>query len=130
MGKPWYSPRGKETAEAKRLYESEHPLPVQVTRHGGYFTSPRGHRHFYGGDAGRRVAEMAARADVPPNDLPVVEYGRELFWLGQCGTYPIALSTPEAFRESLRHAIESDTPSRVCLPEAEKVNQQAGNGEV
>lgn len=126
-GRPWWSmPSGRERAAAKAQYEQEHPLPepepraVRSGRHGGYFISASGHEHFFGGRTDRRVAEVAACADLPPipDDLRPFERDGRLFWVGQRSIYPIDLSTPEAFRASLKTAIHSDSSQQATAAPA------------
>jgi hypothetical protein len=102
-------------AAAKAAYCETHPLPepevrrVVTGRKQGYYLSPGGHVHYYGGDAGRRVAAMAARADCEPISDTLVPFERDgrLVWLGQHGVYPIG-TTPDLFQASLERALQGE----------------------
>jgi hypothetical protein len=115
---PARSPRERTVrAAAKAEYEATHPLPepklrpVRTGWYTGYYVSQSGREHFFGGQPDRRVAEMAACADTPPVPDSLRPFDRDgrLFWLGQRGIYSIDISTPEAFRASLKTAINSDS---------------------
>ena len=118
MPRQWWSmPPGRERAAAKAEYEAAYPVPepelrpVRTGRYTGYFVSPSGHEHHYGGQPDRRVAEMAARADVPPlpDALRPFEHDGRLSWLGRRDVYEIDLSTREAFRVSLQRALQGES---------------------
>jgi hypothetical protein len=127
MNRPWWSmPSGRERAAAKVEYEAAYPLPdpelrpVRTGRHAGYFISASGHEHFFGGQTDERVAEVAARADVPPipDNLRPFERSGRLFWLGKRDVYSIDLSTPARFRASLNAAINSDSSQQATAAPA------------
>jgi hypothetical protein len=137
--KSWWSIPTRTPAEraaragAKAEYETAHPLPVpelrpvRTGRYSGYYVSPSGHHHFYGGQPDRRVCAMAARADLPPLPDGLRPFQRDgLFWLGQRGIYKIDLSTPERFRASLTSALEGEITANP--PAAD--NEQAGTPEM
>jgi hypothetical protein len=102
-------------AAAKAAYCEKHPLPQPAVRRvvtglkQGYYLSAGGHAHFYGGDAGRCVAAMAARADCEPIPDTLVPFERDgqLAWLGQRGIYPIG-TTPDLFKASLERALQGE----------------------
>ena len=102
-------------AKAKAAYCEKHPLPQPAVRRvvagpkQGHYVSASGHIHPYGGSAGRRVAEMAARADCEPIPDTLVPFDRagQLVWIGQHGIYAIDM-TPGLFKASLERALQSE----------------------
>ena len=102
-------------AAAKAAYCEKHPLPETKVRRvaggpkQGHYVSASGHIHHYGGAAGRRVAEMAARADCEPIPDTLVPFDRagQLVWIGQHGIYTIDM-TPDLFKASLEQALQSE----------------------
>ena len=102
-------------AAAKAAYCEKHPLPQPAVRRvvagpkQGHYVSSGGHVHCYGGAAGRRMAEMAARADCEPIPDTLVPFERngQLVWIGQHGIYPIDM-TPDSFKASLERALQSE----------------------
>ena len=102
-------------AKAKAAYCEKHPLPQPAVRRGvgepkqGHYVSSGGHVHCYGGAAGRRVAEMAARTDCEPIPDVLVPFERDgqLVWIGQHGIYPIDM-TPVSFKASLEQTLHSE----------------------
>ena len=102
-------------AKAKAAYCEKHPLPQPAVRRvvagpkQGHYVSASGHIHPYGGSAGRRVAEMAARADCEPIPDTLVPFDRagQLVWIGQHGIYTIDM-TPDLFKASLEQALQSE----------------------
>ncbi len=102
-------------AAAKAAFCQEHPLPRPAVRRvitgpkQGYYVSASGHVHYYGGAAGRRVAEMAARADCEPIPDTLIPFERDgqLAWIGQRGIYPIG-TTPDLFKASLEQALQGE----------------------
>jgi len=118
-------------AAAKAAYCQEHPLPeptvrrVVTGRKQGYYVSAGGHVHYYGGAAGRRVAEMAARADCEPIPDMLVPFERDgqLAWIGQRGVYPIG-TTPDLFKASLERALQGE---RTANQPAAEITEQPGN---
>jgi hypothetical protein len=118
-------------AAAKAAYCQEHPLPEPTVRRvitgprQGYYVSASGHVHYYGGAAGRRVAEMAARADCEPIPDALVPFERDgqLAWIGQRGIYPID-TTPDSFKASLERALQDE---RSANQPAAHITEQPGN---
>ena len=102
-------------AAAKAAYCEKHPLSQPAVRRGvgepkqGRYVSASGHIHCYGGAAGRRVAEMAARADCEPIPDTLVPFQRDgqLMWIGQHGIYAIDM-TPDSFKASLERALQAE----------------------
>jgi len=102
-------------AKAKAAYCEKHPLPQPAVRRvvagpkQGHYVSASGHIHQYGGTAGRRVAEMAARTDCEPIPDVLVPFERagQLMWIGQHGIYTIDM-TPDLFKASLERALQSE----------------------
>ena len=102
-------------AAAKAAYCEKHPLRQSTIRRvvtgprQGHYVSASGHNHHYGGVAGRRVAEMAARADCEPIPDVLVPFERDgqLVWIGQHGIYPIDM-TPVSFKASLEQTLHSE----------------------
>ena len=118
-------------AAAKAAYCQEHPLPEPTVRRvvtgpkQGYYVSAGGHVHYYGGAAGRRVAEMAAHADCKPIPDMLVPFERDgqLAWIGQRGVYPIG-TTPDSFKASLERALQGE---RTANQPAAEITEQPGN---
>jgi hypothetical protein len=118
-------------AAAKAAYCEEHPLPKPTVRRvitgpkQGYYVSASGHVHYYGGAAGRRVAEIAARADCEPIPDTLVPFERngQLTWIGQRGVYPIG-TTPDLFKASLEQALQGE---RAANQPAAEITEQPGN---
>ena len=102
-------------AKAQAAYCAKHPLPqptirrVVTGRRQGHYVSASGHIHHYGGAAGRRVAEMAARADCEPIPDVLVPFERDgqLVLIGQHGIYAIDM-TPDSFKPSLERALQGE----------------------
>jgi hypothetical protein len=118
-------------AAAKAAYGEKHPLPQPAVRRviigpkQGYYVSAGGHVHYYGGAAGRRAAEMAARADCEPIPDTLVPFERDgqLAWIGQRGIYPID-TTPDLFKASLEQALQGE---RAADHPAAEIAKQPGN---
>ena len=102
-------------AAAKAAYCEKHPLSQPAERRvvtgpkQGLYVSASGHIHHYGGVAGRRVAEMAARADCEPIPDTLVPFERDgqLVWIGQHGIYEIDM-IPDSFKASLERALQGE----------------------
>ena len=102
-------------AAAKAAYCQAHLLPRPAVRRvvtgpkQGHYVSASGHVHYYGGAAGRRVAEMAARTDCEPIPDTLVPFERDgqLVWIGRRGVYPID-TTPDLFKASLERALQGE----------------------
>ncbi len=118
-------------AAAKAAYCQEHPLPQPAVRRvitgprQGYYVSASGHVHYYGGAAGRRVAEIAAHADCEPIRDVLVPFERDgqLAWIGQRGVYTIG-TTPDLFKASLERALQGE---RAANQPAAEITEQPGN---